>query len=59
MIDISAAREGFRDKLISDIIFVADGLTKEISQAALQQVVSISKLSFTWSSRPHHWIPTQ
>ena len=41
MLDIAAAREGFRDKLISDIEFVrsnaniADGLTKPMSQAAL------------------------
>eukprot|EP00171_Calliarthron_tuberculosum_P000537 IDg537t1 len=51
MLDIAAAREGFRNKTISDIGFVrsssniADGLTKAMSQAALQSVVS-SHLDF-------------
>lgn len=46
MLDIAAARDGFRDKIISDIGFVrslknlADGLTKPMSQAELQEVVS-------------------
>lgn len=41
MLDIAAAREGFRDKVMSDIEFVrsshnnADGLTKLISQYIL------------------------
>eukprot|EP00171_Calliarthron_tuberculosum_P020652 IDg20652t1 len=46
MLDIAAAREGFCNRIISDIGFVrskanlADGLTKSMSQAALQRVVS-------------------
>ena len=45
MIDIAAAREGFKDHLISDIGIVrsspniADGLTKSMSQSALQDVL--------------------
>jgi len=45
MLDISAAREGFRE-VISDVGFVrnkqnlADGLTKAMSQATLQRVVA-------------------
>eukprot|EP00171_Calliarthron_tuberculosum_P016586 IDg16586t1 len=58
MLDIAAAREGFRDKTISDIGFVrsasnlADGLTKPMSQAALQSVVSTGVLSLA----PEQWI---
>ncbi len=58
MLDIAAAREGFRDKLISDIGFVsssknlADGLTKSMSQSALQEVVSTGFLSV----HPEQWI---
>eukprot|EP00171_Calliarthron_tuberculosum_P022337 IDg22337t1 len=57
MLDIAAAREGFRDKTISDIGFVrsasnlADGLTKPMSQAALQSVVSTGVLSLTPEQR--------
>ena len=45
MLDIAAAREGFRDKVISDIGFVrsslniANGLTKAMQQRSLQQVL--------------------
>ena len=45
MLDIAAAREGFRDRVISDIGFVrsshnlADGLTKPMQQASLQKVL--------------------
>ncbi len=58
MLDIAAAREGFRDKLISDIGFVrssknlADGLMKSMSQSALQEVVSTCFLSV----HPEQWI---
>lgn len=58
MLDIAAAREGFRDKIISDIVFVrtnqniADGLTKPKLQAALQRVLSSGILS----SKPEQWI---
>ncbi len=58
MLDIAAAREGFRDKVISDIGFVrsshnlADGLTKSMSQAALQRVVSNGSLRV----EPEQWI---
>ena len=50
MLDVAAAREGFRDKVISDIGFVrtnhnlADGLTKSTSQAAIQRVLSSGKI---------------
>ena len=46
MLDIAAAREGFRDKVIFDIGFVrgsqkiANGLTKSMSQTALQCFVT-------------------
>lgn len=46
MLDNAAIREGFRDKLISDICFVrinaniADGLTILINQASLQIILS-------------------
>ena len=58
MLDIAAAREGFRDKIISDIGFIcsssniADGLTKSMSQAALQAAVSTGMLSV----KPEQWI---
>lgn len=58
MLDIAAAREGFRDKVISDIGFVrsshniADGLTKSMSQAALQNAVSSGELNVV----PEQWI---
>jgi len=50
MLDIAAAREGFRDRVISDIGFVrssenlADGLTKPMHQAAIQSVLKSGKL---------------
>lgn len=50
MLDIAAAREGFRDRLISDIGLVrsgnniADGLTKGMSQVALRHAVSTGYL---------------
>jgi len=58
MLDIAATREGFRNKVISDIGFVrssnnlADGLTKAMSQAALQQVISTGRINVT----PEQWI---
>ena len=58
MLEIAAAREAFRDQVISDIGFVrsssniADGLTKSMNQAALQSVVSKAKLNF----QPEQWI---
>ena len=51
MLDIAAAREGFRDKVISDIGFVrssknvADGLTKPMSQAVLHRVITTGTLA--------------
>ena len=45
MLDIAAAREGFRDKVISDIGFMrsslnnAEGLTKAMQQKSLQKVL--------------------
>lgn len=51
MIDIAAAREGFRDKNISDIGLVptnnniADSLTKSMSQAALQNILRTGKIN--------------
>lgn len=58
MLDIAAAREGFRDHLISDIGFirstknVADGLTKPMSQQSLQHVISTAELNI----QPEQWI---
>ena len=58
MIDIAAACEGFKDHLISEIGFVrsssniADGLTKSISQAALQDVLRTGK----YCVRAEQWI---
>jgi len=58
MLDIAAAREGFRDRIISDIGFVrssdnlADGLTKPMQQAALQRVLQSGKLA----PRAEQWI---
>jgi len=57
-LDIAAAREGFGTKVISDIGFIrssknlADGLTKSMSQAALQQVISSGRISIA----PEQWI---
>lgn len=51
MLDTAAARDGFRDKVNSDIGFIrssrniADDLTKSISEAALQAAVSTDMLS--------------
>ncbi len=50
MIDISAAREGFKDKVISNIGFVrsqnniADALTKDMKQKALRDALASGKL---------------
>lgn len=50
MIDVAAAREGFRDMHISDIGFVrgkdncADGLTKKMSRKVLQDIMRTHKL---------------
>ncbi len=58
MLKIAAAREGFRDKVISDIGFVrssqnlADGLTKPMDRAALREVVSTGQLH----PAPEQWI---
>ena len=58
MLDIAAAREGFRDKVISDIGFVrssqnlADGLTKPMAQASLRVVLSTGFLDV----KPEQWI---
>ena len=51
MLDIAAAREGFRDKVVTDIGFIrshkniADGLTKSMSQAAPQAAESTGMLA--------------
>jgi len=58
MLDIAAAREGFRDHVISDIGFVrsahnlADGLTKPMQQAALQRVIRSGRLT----TQAEQWI---
>ena len=58
MLDIAAAREGFRNKVISDIGFVrssknvADGLTKSMSQSLMQRVIRAGTLEIT----PEQWI---
>ncbi len=58
MLDIAAAREGFRDKIIPDIGFVRDSqnledrLTKPMAQPALREVVSTGQLH----PAPEHWI---
>ena len=58
MLDIAAAREGFRDRIISDIGFVrssqnlADGLTKSMSQAKLREVLVSGNLQVV----PEQWI---
>ena len=58
MLDIAAAREGFRDKVISDIGFVrsasniADGLTKPMQQRSMQNVMLSGRLDVT----PDQWI---
>ena len=51
MLNIAAAREGFRDKVISDIVFIrssksiTDGLTKSMSHAAPQPAPSTGILA--------------
>lgn len=61
MLEIAAAREGFCHKSISDIGFVrrsrsiADGLTKSVSEAALQNVLKTGRLS----AAPEQWIIRQ
>ncbi len=58
LLDIAAAREGYRRREISNIGFVrsdqnlADGLTKTMTQAALPSVLSTGKLQIT----PEQWI---
>ena len=58
MLEIAAAREGFRDKVISDIGFVrsslntADGLTKAMQQGFLQKVPMTGRLDVM----PEQWI---
>eukprot|EP00171_Calliarthron_tuberculosum_P004832 IDg4832t1 len=58
MLDITAAREGFKDKVISDIGFVRSshnltyGLTKAMSQASLRDAVSNGHLNVV----PEKWI---
>lgn len=58
MLDIAAAREGFRDKIISGIGFirsstnVADGLTKRMAQASLRTVIATGQLHIY----PEQWI---
>ena len=58
MLDIAAARGGFRDKVISEIGFVrtsdivANGLTKGMSQAVLRDVISTGELNV----RAEQWI---
>lgn len=50
MLDIAAAREGFKDELISNIGLVrskhniADGLTKEMNQSALRNILETGQL---------------
>lgn len=58
MLDIAAAKEGFKNKTISDIGFVwssqniADGLTKSMGQADLRQVIATGYLNIM----PDQWI---
>ena len=58
VIDMAAARDGFKDHLISDIGFVrsfsniANGLMKEMSQAALKDVLRPGK----YCVRAEQWI---
>lgn len=58
MLDIAAARERFRYKVISDIGFVrslhnlAEGLTKPMNKTALRSAVSAGILAVT----PEQWI---
>lgn len=58
MLDIAAAREGYRSGLISDIGFVrfeqniADALTKKMNCAALRRFYTDSE----WCIEPGQWI---
>ena len=58
MPDIAAAREGFRDGIISDIgVFrssmnLADGLTKPMKQSSLRDVLATGVPNI----RPEQWI---
>lgn len=59
MIDIAATREGLRDKTVSDIEFfrmstnIADGLTKQMSQAVLRNKVISRRLDVVYEKQ---WI---
>ena len=58
MLDIAAARQGFKNKVISDIGFVrssknvADGLTKPMSQAMLHEILHTGTIQVS----PEQWI---
>ena len=58
MLDVAAAREGYRIGAISNIGFVrtakniADALTKKMCTAALREVLSTSK----WAIKPDQWV---
>ncbi|CAN8072966.1 unnamed protein product [Agarophyton chilense] len=58
MLDIAAARQGFKTKAISDIGFVrsshnvADGLTKTMHQAALKNILRTGSLQI----KPEQWV---
>lgn len=51
MLDVAAAREGFRDKILSDMGFVrtnhniADSLMKSMLQSLLQKILTEVRLS--------------
>ena len=57
MLDIDAAREGFKKEEISDVNFVrsddniADALTKKMSQKALMEMVGSGRLLV----KPEQW----
>lgn len=57
MLDLAAAREGFREKVISEIGFarsnynLAAGLTKSMAQSSLREAVSFGSLTAT----PEQW----
>ena len=58
MLDISTAKDGFKERVISDIDFfrssrnLADGLTKAMNQATLGEVLTASYLR----TEPERWI---
>lgn len=58
MLDISAAREGFKDDITSDVGFIrssinaADGLTKRMAQARLRTFIATGQLKIY----PGQWI---